>query len=570
MQKEIISFIEEKELNPFSKEKTSVRNSTASVFKTLEAKSIHQKVISKISEQFNFADTSNILQYFSFTQNKEEIEKRQTYFKILTEKNSDFLSELKIPKSWWKPNYSVLVVTENEQTFLRLREAGCPAKLLISERDIIELQVYEVIQAIDCEQYLSALEQLPQSIFIKSINEAYLERYVGLLSAWSQNIEIMQKKCKNESLLLILREIEPLLKLLGKEETKKLTREEVEKKIDEMNENIGLKVRELTLSGNLVLQMLSKKDLPQELKSIVEFEIEKSQLPEEIFFKNIPVIADENELEKIIRLQNIEESTNMAEIIKENSSILSNLPSKFEMLASRLLLFDFETGIARFAEKLYYPTESSELDISLSKNLFLDNPQPISFSLNEFSRCSILTGANSGGKTTLIEHLVQIISLFQIGLPASGSVRMPLFSEVYYFAKNKGSASKGAFETLLTQMAQIKTGEKTLILADEIEAVTEPGVAGKIIASTADYFIQKGCFLIIATHLGREIKDILPKFTRIDGIEAKGLDENNELIVDHNPVLGRLAHSTPELIVEKMAKSQRTEYFIKLWENLKK
>jgi dsDNA-specific endonuclease/ATPase MutS2 len=149
---------------------------------------------------------------------------------------------------------------------------------------------------------------------------------------------------------------------------------------------------------------------------------------------------------------------------------------------------------------------------------------------------------------------------------------MPIFSEIYYFAKTKGSANKGAFETLLTQMSKIIPGEKTLILADEIEAVTEPGVAGKIVSATADYFIGKGCFLIIATHLGQDIQKVLPSKTRIDGIEAKGLDENFNLIVDHNPVLGRLAHSTPELIVEKMASSDKTktDYFIFLNEFLKK
>ena len=74
---------------------------------------------------------------------------------------------------------------------------------------------------------------------------------------------------------------------------------------------------------------------------------------------------------------------------------------------------------------------------------------------------------------------------------------------------------------------------------------------------------------MIATHLGYEIKDVLPEKARIDGIEAKGLDENFNLIVDHNPVLGRLAHSTPELIVEKMANSNDSEYFKHLNRNLK-
>jgi len=146
-------------------------------------------------------------------------------------------------------------------------------------------------------------------------------------------------------------------------------------------------------------------------------------------------------------------------------------------------------------------------------------------------------------------------------LPIEGNNKLPIFSEIYYFAKNKGSASKGAFETLLTQMSKIIPGRHSLILADEIEAVTEPGVAGKIISATAKYFIEKNCFLIIATHLGHEINKVLPANARVDGIEAKGIDENNELVVDHNPVLGRLAHSTPELIVEKMANSEEHDYF---------
>ena len=102
-----------------------------------------------------------------------------------------------------------------------------------------------------------------------------------------------------------------------------------------------------------------------------------------------------------------------------------------------------------------------------------------------------------------------------------------------------------------------------------MEAVTEPGVAGNIVCASAEYFISKECFMIIATHLGQEIIKNLPKNARIDGIEAKGLDENFNLIVDHNPVLGRLAHSTPELIVERMANSHDEEYFRYLYESLK-
>ena len=39
---------------------------------------------------------------------------------------------------------------------------------------------------------------------------------------------------------------------------------------------------------------------------------------------------------------------------------------------------------------------------------------------------------------------------------------------------------------------------------------------------------------------------------RVDGIEAKGLDENYELIVDRTPKMNYLARSTPELILKRI------------------
>ena len=39
---------------------------------------------------------------------------------------------------------------------------------------------------------------------------------------------------------------------------------------------------------------------------------------------------------------------------------------------------------------------------------------------------------------------------------------------------------------------------------------------------------------------------------RVDGIEATGLDENYNLIVDRTPKMNYLAKSTPELIIKRM------------------
>jgi len=61
---------------------------------------------------------------------------------------------------------------------------------------------------------------------------------------------------------------------------------------------------------------------------------------------------------------------------------------------------------------------------------------------------------------------------------------------------------------------------------------------------------------IIVSHLAEDILEILStslkKLVRVDGIEARGLDENYNLIVDRNPRYYYLARSTPELVIARL------------------
>ena len=499
---------------------------------------------------------------FPFTQDVEEIRERQKFFSGIEKRDNKFLKQLSKPRNWWKPKYSILVVTEDDKTFCELQKLDIPCQFLNSQYDLEGLDSYDLIQVIDCDQFSSALERLPQSVFLDSIDEVYLERYLEILSAWQKNLEMFDKNEANNGIKKIVSELTPLLKFLESKTSEKLEREQIDNALESINKEVEEEITKLSISGMTLMSMLSKGKLPDDLARIAEGIIKKSNLPEHLFTIAIPVSLDEREVEKMIKEQNASEHTTLAESVKRKSTELRAIPEKLAELTNLLIYFDFCSGVSQIIQENHvFPQISSDFYFSEAENIFLDKAQPISFSLDDSSRCSILTGANSGGKTTLIEHIIQLITFFQIGLPVKGNARMPTFSEIYYFAKNKGSASKGAFETLLTQMASIKPGKTTLVLADEIESVTEPGVAGKIISATAEFFVAKGCFLVIATHLGSEIQKSLPRFSRIDGIEAKGLDENFELIVDHNPVLGKLANSTPELIIEKMARNSSEEYF---------
>ena len=575
MEKELTQFIRNNKISLFEPNTLNKESKEENIFKTNDAKSIYKKVITNICGNFCFDNTSNILKFFSITTNPETIKSRQEFFKTIP-KNLDnsFLKQISKPKPFWKPKYDILVVTENESTFLLLKNLNCPVQYLTSPHDVSELEKYEIVQIIDCEEFERVLENLPQSIFLKSMDEVYLERYVEILSGWKKNIELLQKNAENlspETNKIIL-EFSKLLCLLEDPQSKIITRAQAEDALEKINESISEKIKEITVSGDSLFKMLSKGKFSPEIEQIVEKEIEKTSFPEEIFTKSIPVQIDEPEFENITKRQSSDEFTNTALAIKKYSNELKELPKNLKELSNHLLILDFKAGISKFIKNSEnFPTISAKMAMTNSQNLFLNQAQPITFHLDEKDKCSILTGANSGGKTTLLEHILQLISLFQIGLPVSGTLETPLFSEIYYFAKNKGAANKGAFENLLTQLSKIQPGKQTLILADEIESVTEPGVAGNIIKATAEYFASKGCYLVIATHLGKHINENLPQSSRIDGIEAKGLDETFNLIVNHNPVLGKLANSTPELIIERMSKSNKDiDFFKYLYESMKK
>ncbi|MBT3643032.1 hypothetical protein HN604_00890 [archaeon] len=575
MQQELYNFISRNELSPFNDSKSLVRTDKESIFKTRDAKLIHTKVLTKISSNFVFAETQSIWNALSFTNNFSDILRRQEFFKSLARRDNSFLKNLKKPKKTWKPRYEIIVVTEDESTFVQLQKMDCVSQLLVNQNDVADLERYDIVQVVDCEDFRLMLERLPQSIFIDSIENVYLERYLEEISGWRENFTILRKSDVSENIKKAIHQLEPLFNLLDNREGKIITEEEVEQVLEKINEKISAKVKDLTISGDGLMKMLGEGKMPPEILKIVTDAIEESKISEHIFNLQIPVSIDYKELEDQIKRLSANEFSDMAERVKRSSELLKKVPELLQELESLLLLEDFSLGIASWIssqKNSSYPFESENVHFSDASNMFLSNSQPISFQLDSFNRCSILTGANSGGKTTLLEHLLQIISLFQLGLPISGTVHLPIFTDIYYFAKTKGSASKGAFETLLSQMATIKPGSRTLILADEIEAVTEPGVAGKIISATAQYFIEKNCFMILATHLGGQIANNLPEKSRVDGIEAKGLDENFNLIVDHNPVLGRLAHSTPELIVERMAMSasKGKDYFEFLFRNMKK
>ena len=167
-------------------------------------------------------------------------------------------------------------------------------------------------------------------------------------------------------------------------------------------------------------------------------------------------------------------------------------------------------------------------------------------------RVSVLTGANSGGKTTLLETMCQVALLAQMGLPVPAERAEVSVSEDIVFHRRHASFNAGVLEsTLRSIVPPLTDGSNTLMLVDEFEAITEPGSAADLLHGLVRLTVDRGALGVFVTHLADDLKP-LPEKARKDGIFAEGLDDDLQLEVDYQPRFGTVGKSTPEFIVSRL------------------
>ncbi|MFX1516564.1 MAG: hypothetical protein ACFFC6_09665 [Promethearchaeota archaeon] len=255
---------------------------------------------------------------------------------------------------------------------------------------------------------------------------------------------------------------------------------------------------------------------------------------------------------------------------------------RFENIAKAALNYmlelDFLLMIGKFAfsYNLVLPQlvegQGTGLLVEESRNLFLIQQEqrgmlkvePVSYAIGEIGqitgrvdgeRIILLSGANSGGKTTLIVTIAILVILGQMGLPIPcKQAKLGGFNELHYYRKASGQMDAGAFESTLRTLSQmIMSPNSRLVLADEMESMSEPGASARVIAAFLDLLGRSPNSVgVFVTHLAQLIGEYTKERLRIDGIEAQGLSKDLELIVNRTPIYNQYAKSTPELIVRRL------------------
>jgi len=230
-----------------------------------------------------------------------------------------------------------------------------------------------------------------------------------------------------------------------------------------------------------------------------------------------------------------------------------------------------EVSLARFAEAfdLTSPTfvDADVVAVENARNLGLAGAggtvQPVTYAVGDHDlpggldvpdgdRVAVLTGANSGGKTTLLETLAQVVLLAHMGLPVPADRAQVGLVDRLVFHRRHASFNAGVLESTLQSIVPPLSGEDhALMLVDEFEAITEPGRAADLLHGLVQLTVDQAALGVFVTHLADDLAP-LPDRARTDGIFAQGLDRDLQLEVDYQPRFDTVGKSTPEFIVSRL------------------
>ncbi|MFC7228302.1 helix-hairpin-helix domain-containing protein [Salinirubellus salinus] len=271
-----------------------------------------------------------------------------------------------------------------------------------------------------------------------------------------------------------------------------------------------------------------------------------------------PVEADDRVVSRLREQLTAERDRRAARLKRELAESLADLRDPAADLVDAALELDVELAVSRFARdfECTMPEFGDEgFEIEGGRSPLLDvafaDVDPVDYGVGGVA---LLSGVNSGGKTSTLDLVALVVVLAHMGLPVPAeAARTERFESVHYQAKSQGTLDAGAFESTLREFGGLATGDaRRLVLVDELESITEPGASAVIIAGILESLAESDSTAVFVSHLAGEIRDACSIDVTVDGIEAVGL-EAGELVVNRSPRKDHLARSTPELIVEKLA-----------------
>jgi hypothetical protein len=552
------------------------------------AAAVHSSLVELIQGYAHTAHARNRLRLLCPLADTKEIRARQESCMAAKERVSklpraeveSLLKDLARPRPPQpKFNGDIVLLVESEEEFERVSGSELARyQRILPASDPVGMEEAEVIVYL-CGAGRLDLTRLENVVTVPSGCRDYEMVPETVLDFFTANRELLSTVGRLRGLLGLGSVCSEALPVLESLRARQLDFRAVERAVmqvrDEMNAQLREHAVELHLSGDEVLEVLGQ-GVPRKVRDIFSKVLSAGRANLRAltgydlspYVMKYPFEIDDGELEKVRRRITAEAGTSLFEEKVRAARRLRDLRAAVEREMQEALEFDLQFALGAFAldYELTTPRFGHGFSLEGCAHLALarsPSVQRVDYSFGGKENAILLTGANSGGKTTLLEALAQAVVMARCGLPVCArSSNLELPEELYFFGAQK-SLNAGAFEGFLRTLVPAITGRaRRLILADELEAMTELEAGARIVAAMIERVRETDSCIIVVTHMAREIS----KFTkvRIDGIEAQGLDGDHNLVVDRTPRRNYLARSTPELILRRLAETsegdERTVY----------
>ena len=376
-----------------------------------------------------------------------------------------------------KPKYnpSQAILVESMEDYHRLIDlklnSYCP---IITIDDLESLDDFEFIVYV----YGEGVIELEDAFNVTMVNHDSQDFEIVpdvVLDYFKENYDLLSNISKIKEILGLESILPDVLDVLDELESGKLDENIFDQAVEEAKGKADLKlknaIKNVDLKGDEVLDLLNE-EMPVKIQHIFDDVMkearnevkEKTGFYFDPFIQKYPIEVDMEELERIKKQEIAKKKVNDFENEVKAAVQLSKLKIDVINEIREIFLFDYEFALGCFARE--YDLQSPKISTGfcfkdgLHLNLALDynhNIQKIDYALKSPNNVVLLTGANSGGKTTLLETFAQISIMAQMGLPVCAyEARVQIVDEVYFFSK-KRSLDAGAFESFLNTFMPIVT-----------------------------------------------------------------------------------------------------------------
>ncbi|MGD9578139.1 MAG: hypothetical protein AB7Y74_07795, partial [Syntrophorhabdus sp.] len=157
-------------------------------------------------------------------------------------------------------------------------------------------------------------------------------------------------------------------------------------------------------------------------------------------------------------------------------------------------------------------SDNGLLEIKKARNPFIaiskkTDTVPIDIFMENEKKAMLISGPNAGGKTVALKTIGLLSIMAQSGffIPASGNPMVPRFKNIFAIIGDEQDitmklSSFTAHMNAIKDLYTVTNGEE-LILIDEIGGNTEPQEASALSMAIIDAFVEKGCKVVVTTHL---------------------------------------------------------------------